>query len=202
MSFFEQYNLIDVLIIGTLLVTVILGAWKGLLRSLTALAGLALGIILAVKYYVVVEPYINKISTLERNVSMILSMIIVFIGVQAVFVVIRHILEAILKVTRLSWLDRMFGALMGFAGGFLIVAASVQILLIGLPDWSLVKTSKLVNPVDRITDKTSQYAPPQVRDQATALFAKLKGLSESSPITDYKPAAPFNKPEAPPRFSR
>ena len=66
-----------------------------------------------------VEPYLNKISSLDRHVSMILSMIIVFIGVQVVFVAIGHIMDVLPDLTRLTWLDRVLGGTMGLVAGFL-----------------------------------------------------------------------------------
>ncbi len=161
MNLIESYNLIDLAIVAVMLLAVIFGTWKGFIRSLTALAGLALGIILAGKYYVLVEPYLNKISSLDRHISMILSMIIVFIGVQVVFVAIRHIMSALLDLTHLTWLDRALGGTMGLVAGFVIVAASVQTLMVGVPDSQLVKTSKLVQPVDQITGQALKYAPKQ-----------------------------------------
>ena len=52
MNLIESYNLIDLAIVAVMLLAVIFGTWKGFIRSLTALAGLALGIIFAGKYYV------------------------------------------------------------------------------------------------------------------------------------------------------
>ncbi len=43
MQLIDNYNLVDILIMGTLLVSLILGIWKGFVRSLTALASLVFG---------------------------------------------------------------------------------------------------------------------------------------------------------------
>jgi membrane protein required for colicin V production len=196
MNSVESYNLIDLAIVCVMLLSVIFGTWKGFIRSLTAWAGLALGVVLAAKYYGLVEPYLSRISSLDRHVSMILSMIILFVGVQIVFVAIRYIMEALLDLTRLTWLDRALGGTMGLAAGFLIVAVAVQALLVGVPESSFVKTSKLVHPVDQITGQALKHAPEQAREQAQALIAKLKGLSETSPQSGRTPGAPAPKPPA------
>ena len=106
MKFIETYNLIDLFIMSTLMVTLILGLWKGFIRSLTAVAGLVIGIGAAAKYHPEVAPYLGKISSLDPNISKMLSMIIVFIAVQVLFVVLRRILAKLIDVTRLSWLDQ------------------------------------------------------------------------------------------------
>ena len=199
MNVIEAYNAIDLFIMGTLLVTLILGIWKGFVRSLTALASLVAGVVLAIKYYPAAQAYLNKISTLDPQISMILAMVIIFIAVQIVFVVIRKILEALIDLTRLSWLDRIFGAAMGIAAGMLVVAAAVQAMLIGIPDWPLVKTSKLIKPVDQLTGKAVTYAPKQVTDQWQSIMTKWKGTQELAQPTPQRQATPSPKaPAAPP----
>ncbi|MGO9566730.1 MAG: CvpA family protein [Desulfomonilaceae bacterium] len=196
MNSIEAYNAIDLFVMGTLLVTLILGIWKGFVRSLTALASLVAGVGLAIKYYPTAQAYLSKISSLDPQVSMVLAMIVIFIAVQVVFVVIRRILEALIDLTRLTWLDRIFGAVMGIVAGLLVVAAAVQVMLIGIPDWPLVKTSKLVKPVDQLTGKAVTYAPKQVRDQWHSLMTKWKGTTqELAPPTPQRQAAP--SPKAP-----
>jgi len=198
MNSIETYNFIDIFIVGTLLITFVLGTWKGFVRSLTSLASLVLGTAAAFKYYPVVQPYLKKVSSLDPNISMILSVIIVFIGVQVVFIVVRRILAKLLDLTRLTWLDRIFGAVMGVAAGFLVVAAAVQGLLIGIPDWPMIKTSRLVQPVDRLTWKGLEYAPKEARDQVQSVITKWKGIQEVAPAAPQRQAAPSQKATTPP----
>jgi membrane protein required for colicin V production len=196
MNAIETYNFIDIFIVATLLITFVLGTWKGFVRSLTALASLVLGVVLALKYYPLVQPYLKKISSLDPNISMILSVIIVFIAVQVAFIAVRRILAALLDLTRLTWLDRIFGALMGVAAGFLVVAATVQALLIGVPDWPMVKTSKFVQPVDHLTWRGLAYVPKEAREQVQSVITKWKGIQEG-PLAPQRQTAPLQKAPAP-----
>jgi len=195
MKFIEAYNLIDLFILGTILVTFILCIWKGFVRSLTALASVVLGVLIAAKYHPAVQPYLGKISSLDPHISMVLSMIIVFIGVQVVFVLVRRLLDALIDLTRLSWLDRSLGAIMGGVAGFLLVAGAVQAVIIAIPDWPLVKTSKLVRPVEGLTAKLMMHAPPQVRNQMESFLAKWKGTLEPASSTP-APRSAANKAPA------
>jgi membrane protein required for colicin V production len=178
MKFIETYNLIDLFIMSTLMVTLILGLWKGFIRSLTAVAGLVIGIGAAAKYHPEVAPYLGKISSLDPNISKMLSMIIVFIAVQVLFVVLRRILAKLIDVTRLSWLDRALGGAVGAAAGFVIVAAAVQGLLIVLPESPVVGSSKLVPPVHSLMSKAMTYAPHQATEYAQTLVEKWKNIQE------------------------
>jgi membrane protein required for colicin V production len=175
MQLIDNYNLVDILIMGTLLISLILGIWKGFARSLTALASLVLGVLLALKYYPSVVQYLDKISKLDPQISMILAMVIIFILVQIVFLIIRRILDFLLDLTRLTWLDRILGAVMGTVAGLVIVAAGVQVLLMVVPDWPVVKTSKGVILIDRLTSQALPYAPKDARDQWETFKSKLKG---------------------------
>ncbi len=203
MDFIETYNVIDLFIMGTLLVTLILGLWKGFMRSLTAVAGLIVGVAGALRYHSVVEPYLGRISALDPHISTILSMVIVFIAIQVLFVVIRRILTALIDVTRLSWLDRVLGGMLGVIAGLLIVASAVQVILIAVPDWPLVKTSRLVKPVNQLTNRAMTYAPGPARDYVQSLIAKWKGTPRPSPPKKPGQSAPVKMaPATPPGLGK
>lgn len=178
MKFIETYNLIDLFVAGTLLVSLTLGLWKGFIRSLAAMAGVVFGVLGAMKYHSYVQPYLGKVSSLDPHISVILAMVIVFILVQVLFVLIRKLLDMLIDVTRLSWLDRALGAGMGAVAGFLVAASAVQAVMIAVPEWPLIKTSRLAQPVDALAHKAMTYAPKEARDQFQQLMAKWKGTQE------------------------
>jgi membrane protein required for colicin V production len=199
MKSLEAYNFIDIFIIGTLLVTLILGLWKGFIRALTAVAGLVVGVVAATKYYPVVQPYLAKISSLDPHISMILSMVAVFIFVQVVFVLIRRGLAALIDVTKLSWLDRVLGGLMGSCAGLMIVAVAVHAVLLTIPEWPVVGSSRLVKPVSALSAKVLNYAPKQARNYVQSLMVKLQETQEPSQPRQPSRSAPHQKaPAIPP----
>lgn len=178
MKFIEAYNPVDLFILTTVLVSLILGLWKGFVRSLTALAGLIIGIVVAGKYYPEVQVYIYKVSSLNPQIAMIISMLALFVFVQAVFVLIRKVMDMLIDITRLGWLDRVMGALMGVATGFVMVAAAVQLLAMTAPEWPSIKTSALISPVENLTLRAMEYAPKEAKDQVNAMVNKFRGFQE------------------------
>ncbi len=178
MKFIEAYNPVDLFILITVLVTLILGLWKGFVRSLTALAGLVLGIVVAGKYYPEAQVYIYKVSSLNPQIAMIISMLALFVAVQVVFVLIRKVMDTLVDITRLGWLDRSMGALMGVSTGLVIVAAAVQLLVLTAPEWPLVKNSTLIVPVENLTARAMEYAPKQAKDQVNAMVNKWRGYQD------------------------
>lgn len=200
----DSYNLIDLFVMGTLAIGAILGIWKGFIRSAAALASLVLGVVLALKYYRVVEPYLGKVSSLDPHISMILSMVIIFIAVQGLFVVLRRLLDALLDLTKLGWLDRVFGAAMGVVGGGLVVVAVVEALLVGIPEWPAVKESRLAKPVDDAARRAVQYAPLAWTQQMQAFIDQWKGMqaiSTTQPAGE-RSAPAKGQPSAPPKAAR
>jgi len=197
MNFIESYNPIDLFILGTLLVSLVFGFWKGFIRSLSALAGVGLGVFAAIEYHAVAQAYLSKVSSLDPLISTILSMILIFIGIQVVFVLIRRVLDALIDLTHLSWIDRIMGAAMGIAAGGLVVAAAVQALLMAVPELSPVKSSKLIKPVEGLSAKAMSYAPKEATDHVQSLVAKWKGMQELSSPTPQKQEGPPKKAPAP-----
>jgi membrane protein required for colicin V production len=181
MNFIDAYNPIDLFIITTVLISVILGLWKGFMRSLTALTGLVAGFIVAGKYYPEVQVYIYKISSLNPQIAMIISMLVLFVMVQAVFVLIRKLLDALIDITHLGWLDRVMGALMGASAGFVIVASLVQLLVVTAPEWAPIKSSSLIGPMESLSLKAMDYAPESAKEQVNAMVNKWRGFQETTP---------------------
>jgi len=197
MNFVESYNPIDLFILGTLLICLVLGFWKGFIRSLSALVGVVLGVAAALKYHAVVGGYLGRISSLDPLISTILSMLLIFVGVQVVFVLIRRLLDALIDLTRLGWLDRVLGAAMGICAGGVLVAASVQAVLVAVPELPVVKASRLVKPVDGLTARAMTYAPKDVREQVQSLIAKYKSQDVPSPAAQRQEIQPQKTPAVP-----
>lgn len=174
MNFIEASNPIDLFILATILITFIMGFWKGFIRTLTALAGLAVGVWAATTYYPLVQGQLIKISALNPQISMIISMALVFIVAQVVFVILRRVLEAVLDFTRLGWLDRIMGAAMGVVTGFGISAACVQIVLLAAPEWQAVRSSVLAIPIESATYRLLAYVPSETRGQMDSMISKWR----------------------------
>ena len=194
MEIVQGYNIIDLCIALILLVGLILGIWKGFVRSITALASVVLGVLAAVKYYPAVEPYLGKISKLDPQISMILSMVIIFILIQIAFVLLRLLLEAAIDVTQLGWLDRTFGAIMGLLAATILIVVAVQGLMLGMPEEAVVKKSKLVPIANRIGAKMLEYMPHGMKQQLDKSIKEWKGPKETTKSGADKKSAPPKTP--------
>ena len=176
----EQYNLIDMFVAATLLVAFLLGLWKGFARTLAAVAGVAIGILAASKYHGTVEPYLSRISSLDPYICTVLSMIILFIAVQALFVLVRKGLDMLLDFTRLGWLDRILGAALGVGAGLFFAVATVQLLILAAPEWPAIKASKLIPPIEQISRAALSRVPESIRTPFQRLTTKWKGALDTN----------------------
>lgn len=181
MSFLQGYNLIDLCIVAALCIGFSLGLWKGFLRSLLGVLGLVAGVFVAIRYHGAVQPYLSRVSSLDPLISTIISIGLLFIGVQVVFVIIRRIMKALIDITRLGWVDRIFGAALGLAASFCIVAFGVQAMLAGVPDLPLLKEAKLIEPVNHLLERIVAAAPSETKERLDAMKGKIKHFYETSP---------------------
>ncbi len=193
----QNYNVIDVFVVLVMTGALLLGLWKGFFRTLTAVAGVLIGVLVATKYHVIVEAYLNRVSSLDPFISTVLSMILLFIAVQAVFVLIRKALDAVLDFTRLGWLDRILGAGMGVGAGFLLVSAVVQFLIFAVPEWPAIRTSQLLVPIERLSRVVMSRVPENIRaplERATDKWWKGAVLDSNVPSGSSKRGQEANSP--------
>ena len=95
---------------------------SGLIISSFRFLGLILGIILSAKYgYFIVEFLSNKLSVSDQ-ISSILGYLIVFIIVVIIIQIIGNLLKSTLNIILLGWLDKIGGAVLGFAKASILIS--------------------------------------------------------------------------------
>ncbi len=115
-------NLIDILVWAILLVFVIKGFLKGLVREVCSLVGLVMGIWAACKYYpslsAAIWPYIH----LPHYVSATISFVLIFLIIGLLFFLLGHFLTVIFKFSLLGGVNRAGGLIFGFLQGALVLS--------------------------------------------------------------------------------
>jgi len=121
-------NWLDIVLIAILLVTVILGFAKGLIREIIGLASVILGLILASLYYPYVSSFFEHIISHE-TLSHFLGFLIIFFAVLLVGGLISHLLSKLMKGP-LKFLNHLLGGAFGLLKGILICGVLVFALLV------------------------------------------------------------------------
>ena len=133
----------DIVALSIIGLTVALGLWKGLAVQVFGLAGLILGYILSVKYYLSAAKLLPDISQWTARIAGFLGIFIVCII--AAFILGR-LLGKLLKIAGLGWANRLFGGVLGLLKGTLIVSVIMVVLVAFLPSDSVMMKQSVTVP--------------------------------------------------------
>lgn len=124
-------TIFDYVFLGILGLSVLLGAWRGLVGEVFSLAGWVLALVLAWNTAPLLAPYMSNVAS-SPWARWGLGFLAVFVLVLLVMALLRMLLKELLKAAGLSLSDRALGAVFGALRGILI--ALVVVLLAGLTE--------------------------------------------------------------------
>lgn len=158
---------IDIVILACFLPAVFIGLKNGFIRQLVALAVVVLGILLAVRFSDVVSAWITAAKiTLEPFWAKALSFVLIFVAVALVLNLLGKLLEKVLNIAMLGWLNRLLG---------LVLALATSALIIGTLVYLVNSANSLINfiPEDKIAE--SRFYKPLL-EFVQKVFPYLKSL--------------------------
>lgn len=103
-------NWFDLLLVMILLTGLFWGTWKGLVRQVLSLAGLVLGLLLALNFYSIPAVALN----LPPGFAELVGFALIFFSVSLVAMLLSKLTDKLLKAVSLSWLNRLGGGPMAF----------------------------------------------------------------------------------------
>ncbi len=115
-------NGLDFVVVGILLLSLLLGVWRGLIYEVMALLGWPLAFVLSKLFAGHLAPLLPLHQETWRNAA---AYVLVFIVVLIVWNVIARLLSKLLKAIGTGWLDRVMGGLFGLMRGALMVLVLV-----------------------------------------------------------------------------
>jgi membrane protein required for colicin V production len=115
-------NLIDILVWAILVVFIVKGFLKGLVREVCSLIGLVMGIWAACKYYPSLSAAIRPYIHLPHNVSSTISFALIFLIIGLLFFFLGHLLTVVFKIALLGGVNRVGGVLFGLIQGALVLS--------------------------------------------------------------------------------
>ena len=136
-------NLLDILILSTVLFFIIKGLIRGFIREIASLAGVVLGIILAARYQYelteVTKEFLNPSPYLP-----LISFIVIFICVVVGCNLLGWLIRMVLKKAPLGWVDRLLGLCFALVKGVVITYLVIVVLTFFLPSGTpLIARSKV-----------------------------------------------------------
>lgn len=114
-------SLVDILIWGLLLLFVVKGFLKGLVREVCSLFGLVAGGWAAFKYYHSLAEVIRPFIHLPPRVALVLAFFLIFCILGLLFFLFGHLLTVLFKIMLLGWVNRIGGMIFGLLEGAFIL---------------------------------------------------------------------------------
>ena len=121
----------DYVFFAVLALSVLLGAWRGLVAEVFALAGWVLALVLAWKSAEFLTPYLGAVAA-AHWARWGIAFLLVFVLTLIVMALARALMAELLKAAGLGLSDRALGAVFGTLRGLII--ALVVVLLAGLTE--------------------------------------------------------------------
>ena len=117
----------DFVVIGVFLLFVGRGLWLGLLKQVVPLLALYLGYIAAGRYHDQLFPFLADVSD-NPKVVFLTAYVILFVATYIVAALLGKAMTHVIQVTITPWFDKLLGAVLGCAKGFILVMLIHMIL--------------------------------------------------------------------------
>ncbi|MGD9384288.1 MAG: CvpA family protein [Desulfobacterales bacterium] len=169
-------NFFDIIVIVILGYCLIRGAFRGLVKELSSIIGVFGGFFGAYTYYPVLAKPLSKWIANVGYLNL-LSFLIIFCGVFIIISILGIIINYLLKIVFLSWLDRVSGAMFGAMKGILIVSVLLIALTAFLPKGTPVIKDSLLSPY--VTLVSEKMAKVISKDMKHAFSNKIETIKKS-----------------------
>jgi membrane protein required for colicin V production len=176
-------NAVDLIIIAVLVLSVLVGLWRGLISEVLALVTWIAAFWVAWTYGPAVSAHFDR-SVENPIVRMLIGYGICFIAVLILGALARFVLHQLVDGTGLGGTDRLLGMIFGFARGVLLV--TLMVFLVNLTSFaheSMWQQSTLLPQFKGMASWLEQELPPNVREhlQPDKLPAHLQNLQNVLP---------------------
>jgi len=155
----------DYLVVGILVVSLLLGAWRGLVSEILALAAWALAFLAARHFGPLLVPWLAGMVS-QPVLRLVLAYALVFVLTLIVLGLLRLLLRELLHAVGLGLADRTLGAIFGLLRGVLICLLLVLVGgLTDLPREPWWRGARLAPPLETAVLAASPWMPKAVSER-------------------------------------
>ena len=159
-------EVIDIIILCAFLPSLYFGIKSGLVRQIVSLCVIILGISLSMKFTNIAAEWLLQFIDINPKWMTIISFTLIFITVALLLNLIGKIIEKVIQISMLGWLNRLLGLILSLFKVSLIVALCVVLL-------DNVNSMMSIIPNNEI-DNSVLYEP--MVKYANTIFPYLKSL--------------------------
>ena len=159
-------NILDAIILIALIPAIIQGLRKGFISQAISIISIVAGIWASARFANIVTEWISQYITASEQILKIIAFALILVIVFIVLGLLGRLLESILKIVMLGWINKLLGLLFSLLKAVLIIG------LIILAFSSLNSSIGLVKP--EVIEGSALYEP--VKDIAEAIFPYIKNM--------------------------
>ncbi|MCC6865442.1 MAG: CvpA family protein [Ignavibacteria bacterium] len=155
-------NWLDIVLVLLITLPTFFGYRKGFLRKLLGIAGIILGFILAVKFYVAVSGLIGKIVSENSAIVSVISFLLIVALIYGASIWLARFIANINSGT--SLIDKILGTITGFLQGLLVASVLLYNLSIANIPSQITRDNSLLYPTvikiaPAVFDKIIEFFP-------------------------------------------
>lgn len=174
-------NVLDIVIGGILIYTLIRGIFRGLVEEVSSIIGVIGGFYAAYFYYPTAARWLDRWID-EPAYAQIVGFLVIFAAVIILVGILGVVVKYLLNIASLGWVDRVCGALFGSFKGLLIVSVLLFALTAFLPKGApLMQESRLAPHVTQASALLARVVSKETRQQYQAKLEALKVLWKQRP---------------------
>ena len=159
-------SVFDIIVLSALLIALCVGLKKGFISQVVSLVALCLGIWLSVKFSPAVGKWLAEWVSIDGTALKVIAFILIFCAVTLGLTIVGKVLEKVVKVVLLGWLNRLLGSVLSVFECLLVLC----LLLMAFD--ALNGTFGFVS--GEYLDGTASYGP--LKAASYAMFPYLKEL--------------------------
>ncbi len=155
-------NYLDLIIGLFLTIAIIQGFRHGLIKSLTSLAALILGIYAGIKLAGIAADILSRHTDISKEYLFVIGFIFVFVVVVILMSLIGKLLDKIASLAALGFLNKLLGLLFGLAKGIIILSVIITVYDFIDPNAKIIKektreNSMLYQPIGAVVPALIVY---------------------------------------------
>ena len=125
----EPVTIVNIVLLVILAIAAIVGFSKGLIRQVLALVGLVASFFIAILLAGGLANVLSTHTGLPYSPSLVVAFIVIFIGGMIGFHFVAVILQKLVHMVFLGWVDRLCGAALGLIVGMMVASLAVIVCL-------------------------------------------------------------------------
>ncbi|MDP6122947.1 MAG: CvpA family protein [Arenicellales bacterium] len=152
-------DIFDLVIIGVILFSAIIGLFRGFIRETLSLVSWILAFVAAFNYRLDIISWFDGIID-NQMYQQIAAFALIFVATLLLISIISHLIYRLMSSTGITGIDRVLGLIFGFGRGVLLLGFFVIISrTVGWSDVSRWETSQLAGYLDPVVEILAEFIP-------------------------------------------